>query len=59
LLKDVADKYSLMFTMDGAVPVSDAPVVTGMKQRIEREAKRVKAGFFPQPKSQTINLSEC
>lgn len=59
ILKDVADKYALLFAMDGAVPVSDTPQVSGLKQRIDRELKRVKAGIIPQKKSITINVAEC
>lgn len=59
LLSDAAAKYTVMFAMDGAVPVSDTPQVAGLKQRIDREMKRVKAGIYPHKKAVTVNVSEC
>ena len=59
ILKDGLEKLGIMFDLNGAVPVSDTPKVTGLKQRVEKEMKKVAELFYPKVKAQTINLAEC
>jgi hypothetical protein len=59
ITKDQILKLGIQLDLNGAVPISDGPKVTGLKQRIEREAKRVKESFYPKKKSQSVNLSQC
>jgi hypothetical protein len=59
IVKDQLDKVGIQLDLNGAAPISDSPQVVGLKQRIDREAKRVKAAFYPKPKGQTVNLDEC
>ena len=56
ILKDAVEKFGAIQELQGAAPVSDAPQVTGLNKRIERELKRVKDEFYKKPKAQTINL---
>jgi len=61
ILKDQLDKIGIQIDLNGSAPISDSPQVTGLKQRIERETKRVKSSFYPKVKATTINLAnvEC
>lgn len=55
-LKDQLDKVGIQLDLNGVAPISDSPRVTGLKQRIERELKRVKQSFYPTSKAKTIEL---
>jgi hypothetical protein len=55
-LKDNVDRMGVQLDLNGAAPISEGPKTTGLKQRIERELKRVKEGFYPKPKSMTVSL---
>ena len=44
--------------LNGAIPAPDSPQVMGLKQRIERESKRVKQAFYPSPKSVVVNVTD-
>ncbi len=59
VLKDQIDKLGAQLDLNGGVPVNDGPKITGLKQRIDREMQRVRAGFYPKPKAQTVNLDQC
>lgn len=56
ILKDQLDKIGLQLDLNGVAPISDSPHVTGLKQRIERELKRVKQSFYPKAKAITVEL---
>jgi len=56
ILKDQIDKVGLQLELLGAAPVTDGPSTTGLKQRIERELKRVKQSFYPSNRSQIVSL---
>lgn len=56
ILKDTLDKAGIQLDLNGAAPISEGPKVTGLKQRIEKETKRVKELFYPAPKIQNVNL---
>jgi hypothetical protein len=59
VLKDQLAKVGMQMDLNGAAPISDSPQVIGLRQRIERETKRVKNAFYPNPKAQTVNFAEC
>lgn len=59
ILKDQVEKLGIQLDLTGAAPISQGPKVTGLRQRIEREAKKVKELFYPKPKAQTVNLLKC
>lgn len=59
ILKSETEKNGVQMDLNGTAPIPGAPRSTGLKQRIERELKRVKDGFYSQPRAQTINLSGC
>lgn len=59
ILKDQIEKVGLVLDLNGVAPISDSPQVIGLKQRIDREMKRVKNSFYPKNKSRTINLAAC
>jgi len=59
ILKDQLDKIGIQLDLNGSAPISESPQVTGLKQRIEREIKRVKKSFYPKPKSVIVNYAEC
>jgi hypothetical protein len=56
ILKDQVEKVGLQYELNGAVPISETPRITGLRQRIEREAKKVKELFYPKPKAQSVSL---
>lgn len=55
VLKDQLAQYGIQLEMQGAAPISDSPKITGLKQRIEREARSVRESFYPRPKSIVID----
>lgn len=59
ILKDQVDRLGLQLDLTGAAPISQGPKVTGLRQRITREAEKVKGLFYPKQKPQTVNLLEC
>lgn len=56
ILKDQLDKMGIVLDLTGSAPISDSPKVIGLRQRIERETKRVRQAFYPKVKAQTVNL---
>lgn len=56
ILKDQLDKIGIQLDLNGAAPISDSPQVMGLKQRIERELKKVKGQFYPASKAQTVSV---
>jgi hypothetical protein len=59
IIKEQLDKIGIMLDLNGAAPISESPKVTGLRQRIDRETKKVKELFYPKRKSQIVNLAEC
>lgn len=60
ILKDELIKTGIVLDLNGAIPIDNSPQVKGLKQRIDSEAKRVKAAIIRQPKVQTVNYgSDC
>lgn len=57
VLKESVDTLALQLDLNGSAPISDGPKTTGLKQRIEREVKKVREAFYPKPKSVTV--SQC
>lgn len=55
VLKEQLQQVGIQLEMNGQAPISDGPKITGLKQRIDREAKAVKASFYPNPKSKVID----
>lgn len=55
-LKDELFKVGITLDLTGTMPISDPPQVMGLKQRIERELKRVKESFYSRPHAQTVSL---
>ena len=56
ITKDQMTTIGMQLDLNGAAPISDSPQVIGLKQKIDREAARVKKAFYPQPKAQTIEI---
>ena len=56
ILKDQLDKVGIQLDLNGVAPISDSPRVTGLKQRIDREIKRVKESFYPTARAKTVEL---
>jgi hypothetical protein len=59
ILKDQLTQIGIQFDLNGAAPITDSPQIIGLKQRIDRETKKVKEAFYPKNKSQSVNLAEC
>lgn len=57
ILKDNLQQIGIQFDLNGTVPAENAPQILGLKQRIDRELKRVKEQFYPKKRSQVINLA--
>lgn len=57
--KDDLQTTGMMLDLKGAAPISGAPKITGLADRIQAEANRVKNEFLPKRLPKTINLSEC
>jgi len=55
VLKDQLTQAGIQLEMQGAAPISDGPRITGLKQRIEREARSVRESFYPRPKSIVVD----
>lgn len=55
ILKDQLASVGMQLDLNGVAAISDSPQVQGLKQRIERETKRVKLSFYPKPKAITID----
>ena len=51
ILKDQLAQVGIQMDLNGAAPISDSPQITGLRQRIDRELRRVKESFYPNPKS--------
>lgn len=58
VLKDQLEQFGIQLDLTGAAPISDSPRVTGLKQRIDREAKAVRESFYPRPKSIVIDACD-
>ena len=56
IIKDQLDRVGIQLDLNGSAPISESPQVIGLKQRIDREAKRVKESFYPNPKAKTVSL---
>jgi hypothetical protein len=57
ILKDNLSQVGIQLDLNGVAPISDSPQVSGLKQRIDRELKRVKEQFYPRKKSTVINVA--
>lgn len=55
ILKDQLDKIGIQMDLNGVAPISESPQVIGLKQRVERETKRVRDAFYHRPKAQTVS----
>lgn len=55
ILKDTLAQAGIQLEMQGAAPISDSPRITGLKQRIDREARSVRESFYPKPKALVID----
>lgn len=53
ILKDQLIKVGIQMDLNGAAPVTDSPQITGLRQRIDRETRRVKQSFYPAFTSKT------
>jgi hypothetical protein len=58
VLKDQLNQVGIQLETMGAAPISDSPRITGLKQRIDREAKAVRESFYPKPKSVVIDVGD-
>lgn len=58
MLKDQLTQIGLQMDLSGAAPVSDSPQIVGLKQKIDREAKRVREAFYPTVKSKTVTYAD-
>jgi hypothetical protein len=58
ILKDQVEKMGLQLELNGQVPLSEGPKIFSFKQRIDREARKVKELFYPKQKSVTVNLGD-
>lgn len=58
VLKGQLAEVGIQLELNGAAPISDGPKITGLKQRIEREAKSVRNSFYPNPKSIVIDAGD-
>jgi hypothetical protein len=58
VLKEQLQQFGIQLDLTGAAPISDGPRVTGLKQRIDREAKAVRESFYPRPKSIVIDACD-
>lgn len=56
ILKDQLDRVGIQMDLNGSAPISDSPQVIGLRQRIERETKRVRQAFYHRPKAQTVEV---
>lgn len=54
-IKDNA-QAAIHLELQGALPIPDSPHIQGIKVRIEKELKRVRAFFYRTPSSKIINL---
>jgi hypothetical protein len=59
ILKDQLDKLGIQLDLTGSVPLADTPKVMGLRQRIEREAKKVKELFYPKAEAISVNIAGC
>jgi hypothetical protein len=55
ILKDQLQAVGIQLEMQGAAAISDGPKITGLKHRIEREARSVREAFYPRPKSIVVD----
>jgi hypothetical protein len=55
ILKTQVTEFGIQLDLNGQVPISESPKIPGLKQRIDREVKRIKEAFYPQKKQSTIN----
>lgn|GEM_PF-1347085 len=55
-LKDGLEKGMAYMDLNNAMPVSDAPRVVGLQKKMAEELARVRKGFFPGQKTQTVSL---
>jgi hypothetical protein len=58
ILKDQLTQAGIQLETYGAAPISDGPRITGLKQRIDREAKAVRESFYPRPKSVIVDACD-
>lgn len=56
ILKDQLAGVGIQLDLNGVAAISDSPQVQGLKQRIERETKRVRQSFYPKPKAVVIDV---
>lgn len=56
VIKDQAHQLATLMDLNGAAPISDSPQIMGIKQRIAKEAARVKNEFFPKHKIITADV---
>jgi hypothetical protein len=57
VLADGVEKVSAQMDLNGVAPISDGPQkIISLKDRISREAKKVKELFYPKPKAQSVSL---
>ena len=56
ILKEANDRLMVYLDMKGTVPITDAPRVEGIAQKIQYEIVKVKRGFFPKQTAQTVDL---
>lgn len=55
ILKDQLQSVGIQLDLNGVAPISDSPQAMGLKQRIDKELKRVQTSFYPNPKSVVID----
>lgn len=56
IIKEQLQQVGIQLDLNGVAPISESPQIIGLKQRIEREAARVKKAFYPKPKTQIVNV---
>lgn len=58
ITKDQLAQIGLQMDLNGAAPISDSPQIIGLKQKIDREAARVRKAFYPKLKAQTVDYAD-